>query len=143
VTARGSGLLGAAVATIGLGAAAYLTAVKLAGSLPVCGPLHGCETVAQSTYSELAGIPIAAFGVGLSAALMVLQLLWWRSGDRRALGIAFGLGLFGVVVAAYLTYLELFVIHAVCVWCVTYAATVGTGWAIAALAWRASSPDHR
>jgi uncharacterized membrane protein len=142
VTVRASGLVAAAVAAIGLGAAGYLTAVKLAGTLPVCGPLRGCETVAQSSYSELAGIPIAAFGVGLSAALVVLQLVWWRRGDRRALGIAYGLGLFGIVVVAYLTYLELFVIHAVCVWCVTYAATVLLGWAIAALAWRASSADR-
>jgi uncharacterized membrane protein len=143
VTARGSGLVGAAVAAVGLAVAGYLSAVKLAGTLPVCGPLRGCETVALSSYSELAGVPVALFGVALSAVLVVLQLVWWQRGDRRALGAAYGLGLVGVVVASYLTYLELFVIHAVCAWCVTYAVTVVLGWAIAALAWRASSADPR
>jgi uncharacterized membrane protein len=66
----------------------------------------------------------------------VLGVIWWRRGDRRALLVAYGLGLFGVLFVAYLTYLELFVIHAVCVWCVGYAVTVVVGWLIAGAALR-------
>lgn len=125
-------LLGAGLALVGLVVAAYLTAVKLAGGLPVCGPLEGCETVALSEYSEIAGFPVALAGVALSGVLLVLQVLWWRTGDRRPLLAAYGLGLFGVLFVAYLTYLELFVIGAVCVWCVAYAVVIVAGWVVAA-----------
>jgi len=136
VTRPRSGLLGAAIALAGLGVAGYLTAVIVAGELPACGPLRGCETVALSEYSDLAGIPVALLGVGFSGLVLILQLIWWRVGDRRAVLGAYGLGLFGILFVAYLAYLELFVIHAVCVWCVAYALTIVAGWLVAAAALR-------
>jgi uncharacterized membrane protein len=137
VTVRRSGLAIAATALVGLAIAIYLTATKLTGGLPVCGPVQGCEEVALSEYSSIFGIPTAALGAGFSAVLAGLGLAWWRRGDRRALLVAYGLGLFGILFVGYLTYLELFVIHAVCVWCAAYAVTVVVGWLIAAAAMRA------
>lgn len=121
-----------ALAAVGLLIAAYLTLTKLAGGLPLCGPVSGCEDVARSEYSAILGVPTAAFGGAFSAALLVLALLWTRTGDRRALVGAYGLGLVGVIVVGYLTYLELFVIHAVCAWCVAYGLTVIAAWLLAA-----------
>jgi len=72
--ARRVGLLAAVLAIAGVLIAGYLTAVKLAGELPACGPLKGCETVATSAYSEVAGIPVAVFGIALSAAVASLQV---------------------------------------------------------------------
>jgi uncharacterized membrane protein len=135
---RRVGLTLAALATAGLLIAAYLAAVKLTGGIPVCGPLRGCETVNTSPYSELLGIPVALFGVLFSALVLLAALAWWRTGDRRALYGAYGLGLAGMVAVAYLTYLELFVIGAVCIWCVAYAVTVVAGWVGAALTLRAT-----
>jgi uncharacterized membrane protein len=120
------------LAAAGLAVSAYLTAVKLAGELPVCGPVAGCETVALSEYSEILGVPTALLGAGLSSLVLILAAAWWRLGDRRWLLGAYGLGLVGVLVVGWLTYLELFVIEAVCVWCVTYAVTVVGGFLIAA-----------
>jgi len=131
-------VLGAGFAIVGLVVAGYLTAVKLAGELPVCGPLQGCETVALSEYSEIAGIPVALVGVGFSALLIVLHLIGWRTGDRWAVIAAYGLGLFGMLFVGYLTYLELFVIGAVCLWCVAYASSIVAGWVVAAVALRGS-----
>ncbi len=136
MTNRRTGQAGAVVAVAGLAVAGYLTVVKLSGQLPACGPLRGCETVALSEYSDIAGIPLAVLGLLFSALVALLQLAWWRLGSRPALVGAYGLGLAGVLVIGYLTYLELFVIGAVCVWCVAYGATVVVGWAIAALALR-------
>ena len=130
-----------AIAAAGLAIASYLAITKLAGTPPVCGPLQGCETVANSTYSEWFGIPVAAFGVGYSIVLVALSALWWRTADRRALLGAYALGLLGCFVVAGLTYLELFVIHAVCVYCVTYAVTVVAGFVVAVLAMRANPAD--
>jgi uncharacterized membrane protein len=138
VSARRAGLIGAVLAAVGLAVSIYLASVKLAGALPVCGPLKGCEDVALSPYSEIMGIPVALFGAGFSALVLILALVWWRAGDRRALLASYGLGLFGILFVTYLTYLELFVIHAVCVWCVAYALTVVVGWIVAASAVRGS-----
>jgi uncharacterized membrane protein len=139
VTTRRTGPLVSGLALVGLLIAGYLAWTKLSGGLPVCGPLHGCETVALSSYSELFGIPVALFGVGYSIVLFGFALAWWRRGDRRALLGLYGLGLLGVLFVAYLTYLELFVIGAICVWCATYALTIVVGWLLASLALRRSS----
>jgi uncharacterized membrane protein len=131
VTARRTGLAIAAIAAVGLLIAFYLTATKLSGGLPVCGPVKGCEDVARSEYSSILGIPVAAFGALFSALIGILGLIWAFAQDRRALLGTYGLGLFGILFVAYLTYLELFVIHAVCAWCVTYGVTVVVGWLVA------------
>ncbi len=142
MTPRRSGLAIAAIAGVGLLVALYLTATKLSGGLPVCGPVHGCEDVAKSEYSSVFGVPVAALGALFSTVTALLGLAWAVRADRRALLGAYGLGLVGILFVAYLTYLELFVIHAVCVWCVAYGVTVIAGWLVALLALRSdrSSP---
>lgn len=140
MTRARSGLLATILAILGLLIAGYLTWTRLTGGLPVCGPLHGCETVALSPYSELAGIPVAILGVGYSLVLVGLALAWWRRADRRALVGLYALGLLGLLFVAYLTYLELFVIGAVCAWCASYAVTIVAGWIIAALSLRRARP---
>jgi uncharacterized membrane protein len=82
------------------------------------------------------GLPVALFGVVFSVVLTVASLVWWRRADRRALYVAYALGLAGVAAVTYLTYLALFVIEAVCIWCVTFALTVVAGWIAALLAAR-------
>ncbi|MHB8459652.1 MAG: vitamin K epoxide reductase family protein [Candidatus Limnocylindrales bacterium] len=129
---RRSGAAMTVAAAIGLVVALYLAATKLAGEPPVCGPLRGCETVASSSYSAVAGIPVAVFGVAFSVALLPLGARWWRTGDRRALLATYGLALLGCFVVAALTYLELFVIHAICIYCLVYAVTVVAVFALAA-----------
>ena len=106
--------------------------------LPVCGPVQGCDTVALSPYSEIAGVPVAFLGFGYSLVMLGLIAAWLRRGDRLLLHAAYSLGLLGVVFVAYLTYLELFVIQAVCIWCATYAASVIAIWICLAIALRRS-----
>ena len=135
------GRLGAAMtvlALVGLGLAGYLLAVRLFGGVPVCGPVHGCDTVASSEYATVLGLPVALFGVGFSLVLSTASFAWWRRADRRALYAAYGLGLAGIIAAAYLTYLELFVIEAICIYCVSYAVTIVAGWILAVLALRSA-----
>ena len=142
MTRARSGIAMTALALVGLAVAAYLALEKLSGGTPACGPLHGCETVASSPYSEILGIPVAVIGVVYSVVLVGASIAWWRSADhgraRQALLVAYGLGLIGTFVVAALTYLEVFVIEAVCVYCVTYGVTVIAGFLIAALAVRGS-----
>ena len=53
----------AAVATAGLGIAAYLTVVHYTGAAPACAIAHGCEVVQSSAYAKLAGVPVALLGL--------------------------------------------------------------------------------
>jgi uncharacterized membrane protein len=131
-----TGLLMVLLSLLALVAAGYLTWVKLSGTVPACAIVSGCETVEQSSYSEFLGIPVAAFGMLGAAALLVGSLLWWLRGDRRGLLLAYGVGLASLPIIAWLTYLELAVIHAVCIWCVAYAALMIGAWLVAMVSLR-------
>jgi len=134
-----SGAAMTALALVGLAIAGYLLTVRLLGGSPSCGPVHGCDTVAASEYATVLGVPVALFGVGFSAVLVAATIGWWRRAEKRALYVAYGLGLAGIFAVAYLTYLELFVIEAICIWCVTYGLTIVAGWVLAILAVRSAS----
>jgi uncharacterized membrane protein len=112
------------LALAGLGVSAYLTWTHLAHQSVACGQSQDCDIVQQSVYSEIAGIPVALLGLLAYAALFVLTLLRGRVpedlDDYIPLAI-FGISLIGVLYSAYLTYLELFVIYAICRWCVSSA----------------------
>ena len=136
---RDRAALGAALTALALVAvitSGYLTWVKLAGIIPECGPVKGCETVEASPYSEVFGIPVALPGFLMSLAILVAVAAWWWNGDRRILYVPYVLGILGLFVVAYLTYLELFVIHAVCIWCVTFAIAIVGGWIVTLVAMR-------
>jgi uncharacterized membrane protein len=128
-------LLLAALDVIGLAIAGYLSIVELRGDLPACGVLKGCEEVALSPYSRIGGIPVAVFGVGLSVLLLSLALAWWRSGDGRLLAAHYGLSLVGVVFEVYFTWLEVFVIGAVCIWCASYGLSLVARFLVALRIW--------
>lgn len=121
---------------IGFVIAGYLSVVEVRGDLPYCGPLRGCEQVALSEYSKIGGIPVAVFGVALSLSLFFLAIAWMRSNRIELLAAHYGLSLLGVVFEVYFTYLELFVIGAVCVWCATYGLSLVARFAIALMVWR-------
>ena len=129
------GLVLAALDLVGLAIAVYLSTVELAGGLPYCGPLAGCEEVALSEYARIGGIPVAVFGVMLSITLFALAIAWWRTNDRRLLAAHYGLSLAGVIFEVYFTYLELFVIGAVCVWCAAYGVSLVVRFLVALWVW--------
>jgi uncharacterized membrane protein len=104
----------AAVAVVGLGIAAYLTVVHYAGGTPVCAISHGCATVQQSEYAELAGVPVALLGVAGYVAILTCVALDARSAAAL-------LSLSGAGFSAWLTYVEVAELHAICSWCVASA----------------------
>ena len=130
-----AGVVLAILDLIGLAIASYLSSVELAGNLPYCGPLKGCEEVALSEYSKINGIPVAVFGVFLSITLFVLAVAWWRTNNPTLLAAHYGLSLVGVIFEVYFTYLELFVIGAVCVWCAGYGVSLVARFGVALWVW--------
>ena len=103
----------AAVALAGACVAGYLTYVHYRPAALVCTGGGGCETVQESSYAELAGIPVAL--LGLIAWCAVLVLVAWNSELARILVAALALGAAGF--AIYLVTLQAFVIDAWCIWC--------------------------
>jgi uncharacterized membrane protein len=87
-----------------------------------------CNTVQSSPYAKLFGlIPIGL--VGAVGYIAILAAWLWRRFRTDALSriagpVMFGMALFGTLFSVYLTYLELFVIHAVCIWCLTSAVII-------------------
>ncbi len=104
----------AGLAVLGLAIAAYLTYVHYAHVKVVCLANGGCETVQQSAYAKLAGVPVALLGL-LAYASLLLSLLLRGEGGRAAGALV---ALVGFGFSAYLTYRELFTIKAICQWCV-------------------------
>jgi uncharacterized membrane protein len=123
-----------ALSAIATGIAAYLAWSKFTGSPPACAIVTGCETVEQSRYSAVLGVPVAAFGIGASVASLAGAFVWWRGRDRRGLLLSYLVGLISLPILGYLTYLELAVIGAVCAWCVSYAITTIAAWGVASVA---------
>jgi uncharacterized membrane protein len=120
----------AVVGVAGLAIAGYLTWTHYAGIRPVCLASGGCERVQTSSYAHLAGVPVALIGIaGYAAILATVALRGETVLVLSALAALVGFGF-----SAYLTYLELFTIDAVCQWCVASAIAMT---ALAALAvWR-------
>jgi uncharacterized membrane protein len=107
------------LAVVGLGVAAYLAYVETQAVTAVCGPVGDCNAVQTSEYAYLFGIPIGVLGVlGYVAILAAWAWGRWQADHRAALALA-AMTAFGVLFSIYLTYLEPFVIGAVCAWCLT------------------------
>jgi uncharacterized membrane protein len=106
------------LAVVGLGVATYLTIVHYAGLKPACTAGQSCIKVQTSQWSELAGVPVALLGL-VGYVLILGSLL---APDREQSRLAtLGLTVVGFGFSAYLTYRELFSIHAICEWCASSA----------------------
>jgi uncharacterized membrane protein len=118
VTDRRLRIAALVISTIGVAVAGYLTYVHYAGLQPFCaGGSHGCERVQTSSYASVAGIPVAVLGL---AGYLAITVALVAPGDPARLAAA-ALAVSGFGFSAYLTYLELFVIDALCQWCVASA----------------------
>ncbi len=126
---------------IGLVIAGYLSYTELTESNVTCGPLHGCNTVQASPYSKLLGfLPVGVFGVMGYLALLVawlVQNFGPASYHRMATLALWAMAIFGVLFAAYLTFLEPFIIGATCTWC------IGNAIVMTLVLWATSGPGLR
>lgn len=105
------------LALLGLADSAYLAYVKLTNQLASCSNLGDCETVNSSRFSEIGGIPIALLGA-VGYVLILAAVALDRPGASESPRYAFfGLTLIGSLYSLYLSYLELFVLRAVCPFC--------------------------
>ena len=117
----------AALALAGIFVALYLTLYKLGAIGELSCRVGSCETVNSSPWAVFLGAPVAAWGVGFYVATFAVAIAGLRprfSEDRRLSLLLVLMSGVGVLFSAWLTYLELFVIHAICQWCVVSAVIV-------------------
>ena len=108
------------LAMVGIAIAGYLTIVHFRESLLVCSGVSDCETVQTSQYAEILGIPVALLGLLCFIALFglaVVRIIQPERADTITM-IMFVMVVGSIGFYIYLTYLELFVIDAICQWCV-------------------------
>lgn len=117
------------VTLAGIGVAGYLTWAHFADQSVICVQGGGCEKVQESSYSEIAGIPVAV--LGLASYLTVLVLLVWDAPLARL--SAATIAIVGLLFGAYLAVVQLFVIDAVCVWCMANDLVIGPALAVLTL----------
>jgi len=111
----------AVLALVGLADATFLTVAHLTGDDAVCGSLAGCSTVLGSSYSAIRGIPTAGFGAdAYFSAFSLAVLAAFRYANARGLLLL----LVGLMLLAslYFLYLQAFVLHAFCPFCLGSAA---------------------
>ncbi len=112
------------LAGLGIGISGYLTHTHLSGAPIFCGGSSSCEAVNASRYAFIGPIPIALLGLGMYAAIALLSLVPTNADQVWPDQLMFGLSLVGVLYSLYLTYVELFVLYAVCWWCAASAALI-------------------
>ena len=106
------------LAALGIGVATYIAVEAAGGDAPTClAGSSGCATVAKSSYSHVAGINIAVFGIVGYALLLASAFV--ANDLARFGGFLVALGGFGYSI--FLTYIEIFKIEAICQWCVASA----------------------
>ena len=125
----------ALLALVGFFVALYLWLHALGVGGPLKCGTGGCDTVQTSRWAVLLGLPVAFYGVVGYVAIFVVAIaalrpaaLLQRGWSLLLLALASG----GMLFTAYLTYIELFVIHAICRWCVGSAAIITVIWIVAA-----------
>lgn len=112
------------LALLGLAVSAYLAYVEITQTAAVCGPVGECNAVQSSDYARVFGIPVAVLGIVNYLAILGLWIVQRRASGKWQRWTAWTLLLvtvFGVLFSIYLTLLELFVIDAVCIWCLSSA----------------------
>ena len=111
------------LACLGVLDASYLLIYKLTSNNAMCLGNGGCHDVNFSPYSQIAGIPVSLFGMAAYLLMAVILLLESRleiAKDDGPLAI-FGVSLAGTIFTGYLTWIEIYVIHKLCPFCVASA----------------------
>ena len=132
-------MLAALIALVGLFVALYLTLYKVGVIGELACSIGSCEAVQTSRWSTFLGLPVAAWGLAFYASVLAIALtgLTERYEDSRPLALGMlALTAWGALFSLWLTYLELFVIRAICQWCVISAVLAVGLTVVSYLDWR-------
>jgi len=109
-----------AVSLIGLADSSYLAAKHYLGSPINCSIFNGCEVVTTSPYSVILGVPVALFGVLYYFSFLLLTILYLDSKNEKTLEFV------GVAASIWFLFLQIFIIKALCLYCLISTTTSAT-----------------
>jgi len=98
-----------------------LTAEHYFGPLLGCPIFGGCDKVLISPYSAVGGIPVALFGAVYYLVVFILGVAYFDTGRSRVLRFAASLTPLGLIASLWFLYLQIFVIEALCFYCLVSA----------------------
>jgi uncharacterized membrane protein len=128
---------------VAVAVASYLTITHYADPLALACPDTGivnCTLVTTSSWSAIAGVPLAVLGLGWALVMTGLCVPWaWRSPARWVDAARLGISAAGAAMVVYLVYVELFRLSAICLWCTAMHVTAVCLFGIV-LAARAATP---
>ena len=130
------------VSLVGVIDTAYLTADHYLGAGVKCLILEGCEVVLTSTYSVIMGVPLALLGLIFYIAIFTLVNLIDIYGDKLLPKIMAGAGTIGFVASLYFLYLQVFVIRALCIYCLTSLASSTAIFILSIMVYRRPAKDN-
>lgn len=108
---------------LGLTDASYLAFSHYAGLPIACGSSASCNIVTTSSYAYFLGLPLGLWGVFYYGILLVLGLLWWDR-QKAVFGRLFaGITALGVIASLWFVYVQVFIIKAICLYCMVSAIT--------------------
>lgn len=108
---------------IGFLDALYLTITHYSGATPSCSFLKGCDLVVTSQYSTILGVPVALLGAAYYFSLFVLSAIFIDGKRVRILVVAAYLTAVGFLASLWFLFLQIFIIQAICIYCLISAAT--------------------
>ena len=123
---RGLAIAFLVISFLGFLDATYLAVEHYRGVIPPCGILKGCEEVTTSAYSQVFGIPVALGGSIFYLLIFILSVLRFERENDKFLRFAAYLTPLGLLASLWFLYLQLFVIKAICIYCVFSVLTSAT-----------------
>lgn len=115
-----------AVSVIGLADSSYLTAKHYLGSPINCSIFNGCEKVTTSPYSIILGVPVALLGVLYYFSFLLLVIFYLDTKREKILEFAARFSFVGIIASFWFLFLQIFIIKALCLYCLISAASSTT-----------------
>lgn len=105
------------ISLIGFTDASYLTSKHYQGEVPTCSTDGGCTIVTTSSYSVVAGVPVALAGAVYYLTIFIATLLYFERKPSWYVDIVPYLTILGFLASVWFVYVQLFVLHAICWYC--------------------------
>ena len=112
-----------ALAFLGFLDAAYLTIEHFLGAVPPCSVLKGCEVVTTSGYAMILGVPVALLGAIYYLVALCVLVRHRQTQNQKAIEFLKWLMALGLLASLYFVFIQLFVLHAICLYCLGSAFT--------------------
>ncbi|MBI3045954.1 MAG: vitamin K epoxide reductase family protein [Candidatus Harrisonbacteria bacterium] len=112
-----------ALSLVGLLDASYLAIKHYQGAPVICSIIEGCDKVTASIYSTLGGIPVALLGVFYYFLILFLVIWYLWNGNKKHFSGLMRISIVGFLASLWFVYLQVFVIKAICLYCMVSALT--------------------